>query len=337
MILPPETASGGEYSQPAPESKSLDSRNRGRPLDEPLSMTPLRRLLAAVLIGTMSALLSGCSFWGLVNAAQSKSDSEIAAAIAYGGHPRQRMDIYRPARPAENAAVIIFFYGGAWQRGNRENYEFVGRRLASMGHYAVVPDYRVYPEVRFPDFVFDGAKATAHVLDNLSEIAGSRRPVFLMGHSAGAHIAMLLAVDSRYLDSVGQRTAALAGVIGLAGPYDFLPLTSEKLQQVFPTAQAQYRSQPINFIDPDDPPALLAHGDDDRVVWTRNSIRLANDLRNAGIDVELRIYPGVSHIGVMTPFVGFLDDDIGLLDDVQRFVSTGRLPNSEARARFTSL
>lgn len=285
------------------------------------------RVLQTLLVCLSAAMLSACSALDIVNALAPDSRSSVNAGVTYGDDPRQQLDVYRPLTPADNAGVIVFFYGGGWDSGDRANYEFVARKLASRGHFVVVPDYRLYPEVTFPQFVEDGALATAYVLAHLREIANPPRPVFLMGHSAGAHIAMLVAMDHRYLDHVGHGTDELAGVIGLAGPYDFLPITSSHLQKIFPTPQAMYDSQPINFVDPGVPPVFLAHGDEDTRVLLKNSVNLAKRLSNAGSDVTLKVYNGVTHAGVITPFIPFAKDKIGMIDDILEFISTKQTEN----------
>lgn len=278
------------------------------------SLACLGALLPALLLG-------GCSALDVVNAVTPPGDVTATSGMAYGAHPRQRLDLYRPAVVAEQSAVIVFFYGGAWEGGEREDYAFVARRLAAAGHFVVVPDYRVYPEVRFPLFVEDGARATAWIMERMNVLFDRPRPVFLMGHSAGAHIAMLLGVDHRYLQHYGGDNRKLAGVIGLAGPYDFLPLQSERLRQIFATAEARQASQPINFADAADPPVLLAHGDRDKRVWLRNSLNMTRQLRQAGGDVTLVVYPGVGHAGLIKPFIGLVNDDSGLIDDILAFIA----------------
>ena len=257
----------------------------------------------------------------VVNAFNRKADSQRQQDIAYGAHPRHKLDAYIPVSPAQEAVAFIFFYGGGWVSGNREDYEFVARKLAAMGHFVYVPDYRLYPQVRFPQFVKDGAQATAYVLEHLTGAADRKRPVFLMGHSAGAHIALLLALDRSYLAERGHEPDDLAGVIGLAGPYDFLPLESQLLQEIFSSPQAQFHSQPINFARKGGPPILLAHGTDDQRVRLSNSLNLAKAIEQKGGEVVLRTYPGTSHTGMVKPFVSFVQDKTGLLDDIMVFVT----------------
>lgn len=279
--------------------------------------------LLNLLASLLALLLPACTTLDVINA-MTPNDVEVnvVKGVAYGSHPRQKLDIYRPLRATRQAAVIVFFYGGAWDSGERADYEFIARKLAAKGHFVVVPDYRLYPEVRFPEFVKDGARATAWVLEHGRDISVQSRPVFLMGHSAGAHIAMLVGLDQRYLRQLGHKSAELAGVIGLSGPYDFLPLESERLKQIFATPRALHDSQPVNFVDDDDPAVLLAHGDRDRRVWLRNSVNLAGRLRHTGAKVTLVVYPGVTHTGILKPFIAFVKDESGLIDEILSFVSS---------------
>lgn len=284
--------------------------------------------MRALFIFVVTALAAaGCSILDTVNTLSSESGSSSVGDIAYGPHPRQRLDLYRPDKPGSDSAIIVFFYGGAWASGERSEYEFVARSLATLGHYVVVPDYRLYPEVTFPDFVYDGADATAYVMRNMTELAGVTRPLFLAGHSAGAHIAMLLAVDPRYLARVGRARSELAGVIGLAGPYDFLPLESDSLKRIFPTPETRRDSQPVNFVDAGQPPVFLAHGDRDERVWLRNSLNMTEKLESAGNSVTLKIYPGFDHTDLIKPFVSFIDDDAGILRDIEAFISAQAAKN----------
>lgn len=208
------------------------------------------------------------------------------------------IDVYRADQP--DAPAVVFFYGGRWQGGRRADYAYVGRWLAEAGVTTIIPDYRLYPEVRYPTFVEDAAAAVAWVFEHHRQLGIDPRRIHLSGHSAGAHIAALLATDAKYLERHGMRPADLAGVIGLSGPYDFLPLTDDDLVEIFsadPDRQAD--SQPVNHVDGDEPPFLLLHGDDDLLVWPRNSIRLKAKLDAAGVPAKLKIYQGLGHIRML--------------------------------------
>lgn len=225
--------------------------------------------------------------------------------MRYGDAPRQRLDVYAPPA-ADHAPVVVFFYGGRWSEGRREDYRFVGAALAEAGIVTIIPDYRLYPEVRFPAFVEDGAAAVAWALDQAEAFGGAPDRLYLMGHSAGAHIAALLALDRRYLGAAADR---LAGWIGLAGPYDFLPLEAADLRDMFGPPERFPRSQPVRFARAGAPPALLLHGRDDATVSPDNSRSLAAALRDAGSDVRLTLYDGVGHaalVGALARPLGFV-------------------------------
>lgn len=243
------------------------------------------------------ASLGGCkrAYFAAINVGHEPP----AQSLAYGPEPAQRLDIYRPAG-ADDAPVVLFFYGGRWQGGRRADYAFVGEALAAKGLLTVVADYRQFPQVQFPDFVHDAARATAWVRAHARELGGDPQRLFLAGHSAGAHLVALLATDARYLAQVGMRPRDLRGVIGIAGPYDFLPLTDPDLKAIFGPEARWPDSQPVNFVDGDEPPFLLLHGSGDRLVWPRNSRRLSARLRATGQDVTYLEYAGLGHIRILS-------------------------------------
>ena len=263
--------------------------------------------------------LSSCSLFDVVNAFDRDKSSTVQRDLSYGTHPRHQLDFYSPLHPADDAVFFVFFYGGGWESGDRADYEFVARTLADEGHFVAIPDYRLYPEVTFPTFVYDGALAAAFILEHLTAAIEPNISVFLIGHSAGAHIAMLLALDERYLAEYGWKTEALSGVVGLSGPYDFLPM-GPHLEKIFPSPVKKYDSQPIHFVDSEDLPVLLIHGDRDRRVLPSNSVNMAAALSRNGGEVTLKVYSNITHIGVIKPFTPFFKDSIGLLGEIQEFV-----------------
>ena len=277
------------------------------------NLAPQSNLVTTLVL---TLCLSACTSLDIVKSITTPSGSTLSEDIAYGTNPRQKLDIYRPSQLTTNTAVIVFFYGGAWDDGDKSEYEFVARRLALSGHYVVIPDYRLFPEVVFPTFVEDAALAVKHVIANLTNIAEFERPLFLMGHSAGAHIAMMLAVDSKYLQ---QSLQQVRGVIGLSGPYDFLPLHSKRLEQIFPS-DIRSASQPINFVNGDEPPIFIGQGGADQRVWMRNATQLDSALKNHNVPSVLRIYPGVNHSGTLKPYVRFLDRNSPIPRDIEQFI-----------------
>ncbi|MDF1601704.1 alpha/beta hydrolase [Mesorhizobium sp. YIM 152430] len=272
-------------------------------------MSLIKILFLAVLI-----VLPGCGgAVGIVNSMSNTDAVAVETGLAYGQGPRQRYDVYRPVGAGTDAPVVVFLYGGAWSSGERGMYRFVGNALAEQGFVAVIPDYRLYPEVRFPDFVEDAAQAVAAIR---RDVAGGR-PVALVGHSAGAQIGALLAFDRRYLG--GAACDTISGFIGIAGPYDFLPLTSERYRRIFPEATRD-QSQPINFASGRAPATLLLHGSSDRTVEAEDSRILAQALRAAGNRAEVRIYDGVGHINIVGAIASPLRGQASTLADISNFV-----------------
>ncbi|MGF6768900.1 acetyl esterase/lipase [Paraburkholderia sp. GAS199] len=273
------------------------------------------------------AALGGCSATGVLNATVSHKSFQAEDGFAYGNAQRQKLDVYLPAASAaplgsHGRPVVVFFYGGSWQNGSRASYLFVGAALASRGFVAVVPDYRTWPETAFPGFVDDAAAAVRWARDHAAEFGGDPSRVFLMGHSAGAHIAMLLATDGRYLAAQHMSKQDISGMIGLAGPYDFLPLHDATLEEIFPPA-LRAASQPINFVTGDEPPMFLAVGQRDKTVDPGNTDRLAAKLRAVGdADVEVKHYPRVGHALLVGAIAGPLRGLAPVLDDASEFIVT---------------
>ena len=256
-----------------------------------------RRGLLASLLAT---LLGGCSAAAMLNATVPREGFTLDRDIAYGPLPRQKLDLYRPDRPRADGRSVLFFYGGAWDSGSKSDYLFVGQALAARGITTIIADYRLYPDVTFPAFLDDGARATALAADRV----GTDR-LFLMGHSAGAYIAAMLAAHTPWLESAGVDRLKLPGAIGLSGPYDFLPLTSRRLQQIFGGANRK-ETQPITFATAPLPPLLLIHGTADLTVKPANSERLAAAWRRAGGRADLTLYPEIDHVDVVAAFADFL-------------------------------
>lgn len=277
-------------------------------------------------------LIAACSPVTLINALTPTSAFKQTLDIGYttGANARQRLDVYQPVAASATAVVgkprpvVVFFYGGAWQEGSRGDYLFVAEALAQRGYVVVVPDYRVYPEVKYPDFLQDGAAAVAWTTANVDRYGGDPTRIFLMGHSAGAHIAAMLALDSRFLDAQKVSRSSVKGLIGLAGAYDFLPLTEPNVIALFATEANLMLTQPIHYVTAAPaaarPPVLLLHGDADTRVRPKNSINLARELRAAGTRVELDLLPGLSHIDIIAKFTRLLRGDGKVVDRVDQFI-----------------
>jgi acetyl esterase/lipase len=256
----------------------------------------LRRLLLAPLVVGLAACSPLALFDGVVP--KDRGSQRVARDLAFGAGPRQKLDLYAPGKPAsQRLPVIVWFYGGSWNSGDKRVYGFAGRALAAEGFLVAVPDYRLVPEVRFPTFIEDGAAAVRWVRANAARYGGDPDRIVLAGHSAGAYNAAMLSLDPQWL---GADRKAVKGFAGLAGPYDFLPLSGPATTAAFGQAPDKAATQPISFARAGSPPAFLATGADDTLVRPRNSVVLAQRLAAAGVAAEARLYPKIGHVGILT-------------------------------------
>lgn len=284
-----------------------------------------RRILLPVL--SALSLLPACSGPSLLNALVPRNGYQVTRDLAYGEGPRRVLDLYVPNAPRTGTPLIVFFYGGRWDSGTKDWYPFVAQALATRGYATAILDYRVYPEVRYPAFLEDGAAAVAWLAAYRRDAGLGAGPIYLMGHSAGAHIAAMLALDARWLDGAGiDRCRTIAGMIGLAGPYDFLPLSDPRLMEVFGPGPAGADTQPITHVTSAAPPLLLIAGSADETVLPRNTTRLAARIRASGGTVEERILDGKGHVGVILTLAPLLRGRSPVLDDIDRFLAANPAP-----------
>ncbi len=283
-------------------------------------MQPIFRLaLGAGLALGLVAGLAGCGSASLtlVNTLARLGAYDVERDIAYGEAPDQRLDVYKP-RGVERAPIVVFFYGGGWKTGHKRDYIFAAQALTSRGFIAVVPDYRKYPEVRFPSFVRDAAASVAWAHAEAARLGGDPQDVFVMGHSAGAHIAALLTLDARYLEEVGGKQDWIRGMVGLAGPYDFNARRAD-LRAIF--AGGPYEAtQPLTFAGRSRAPLFLLHGLSDQTVFKKNTVNLAGAVKAAGGDVRVKLYEDLDHAGLLATFSIPLRSGSSVLEDVASFV-----------------
>lgn len=281
----------------------------------------LRRLFRLAIGGVLLVAMTACSPLKLLNALTPNGTFDKTEGIAYGSDPRQKLDVYVPRHPMENAPVVVFFYGGSWNSGSRGDYGFVGEALASRGIVAVLADYRLYPQVRYPLFLEDGARAVAWTHEHIRQYRGNPQRLYLMGHSSGAYNVAMLALDPGLLGAVGLSPHNLSGWIGLAGPYDFLPIKNPEVRPVFFWPDSPPQSQPINHVSHGAPPALLiAASDDELVNPARNTGGLALKLRDVGVPVQDLYYSRPSHATLVATLSRPMRGLAPVLDEVTAFV-----------------
>lgn len=265
-------------------------------------------------------LLMNCSGTALLNFTIPRDGYKAFHNIAFGTNPRQQLDIYVPDRLAASQPVIVFFYGGSWQSGDKKDYLFVAQALASKGYIVVIPDYRLYPEVTFPAFMQDAASAFAWVHQHIHNYGGNPDNLFVSGHSAGGYIAAMLTLNRDYLAQAGGDTDWIKGTIGIAGAYDFLPFTDPKIKAIF-SHEKDSLTQPIHYVRPDLPPFLLATGNNDKEVYPKNTLHLAEKLRSEGVKLTEKIYPDTSHVGIILSLARGFRGKTPLLEDIAAFVN----------------
>lgn len=269
----------------------------------------------------LAGVLSACSPLNLLDTLVPEGEYTRQQGIAYGAEDRQKLDVYRPAKGAGNGPVVVFFYGGSWKSGERAKYRFVGEALTRKGLTVVIPDYRLYPDVTFPAFMHDAALAVRWTLDNLGGSTGSRRPVFLAGHSAGAHIAALMTVDAQYFNQAGVSATQICGVIGIAGPYAFDPFAYRSTRAVFAGLSNRDAARPAKRVSGVTPPFLLLHGDADGTVRSSNTADFATALRAAGSDVRSEIFPNIGHYRIVMAMATPFDDIAPVNARIARFIA----------------
>ena len=238
--------------------------------------------------------------------------------IAYGPHVRHLLDVYHGHEARKQSPIVLFFYGGGWTSGDRAIYAFVGGALAAKGITTAIADYRLYPDVRFPAFCEDAARAYAWVRSHLAE--DGRRPLVVMGHSAGAHIAALLAFDPVHRTGIAPGLGPPSALIGLSGPYDFDPTTWPTTSAIFATAPTADVVRPVVLALSGGPATLLIHGAADETVHPVAVDMLAGSLQASGTPVTRYIYPRIGHVGLITAFAQPLRWRAPLLGDVVKFL-----------------
>ena len=239
----------------------------------------------------------------------------------YGADEHMMADVYTPARREAPLPVIVFFYGGRWQRGSRRDYKFVAQCLASHGYCCVVADYRRFPDVQFPAFMHDAGHALAWAAEHVEQFGGDPNNIFLMGHSAGAHIATMLALNPSFRPAFDEAGHRVRGLIGMSGPYDFLPMTDEDVIAVFGDKATSMESQPIHYAGAHAPPALLISSERDIVVRPGNAFRLSKALKSHGILAEVELFNNLTHAGTVLALAPPFRRRAPVVQRIQRFTA----------------
>lgn len=304
----------------------------------PLQLPPLLQRLALVVLLALagSPAAAQVTIFSPFNLAEAMDAGvKKVADIAYADGQRKKLDIYMPEDLKAPVPVVMFIYGGAWRAGDKFEYEFVGRALAAAGFVTVIADYRLYPEVKYPDFLEDNAQAMRWIQDNISLYDGDPKRFFLAGHSAGAYNAVMLGVDSSFRRDLGV-TMPIRAIAGISGPYNFYPFEYNEVRETFGDAANPEGTQPINLITTETPPILLASGTADPIVRVQNSEALGQKLRSSGVWVTEKYYDGMGHLEPIVAMGAMMRFRMPVLHDVVEFFQTfGAFPSGTPRPFFT--
>lgn len=280
-----------------------------------------RGLFAPALGAAVASLAAACSPLAMLNTLgpRDRGVRRVARDLAYGVDPRQKFDLYAPGvAQGTSLPVVVFFYGGGWDSGSKALYAWAAQALAARGFLVAVPDYRLVPEVLFPVFIQDAAAATARVAEVAARHDGDPERLGVLGHSAGAHLALMITLDRRYMETV-FRPDLIRAAAGLAGPYDFLPFDVPASINAFGDAPDPEQTQPLHFARADAPPLWLGHGTADTVVHDEDTILLDARMRERGGRCEARLYPGLSHEDLIATFSPLFRRKAPVLADVAAF------------------
>jgi acetyl esterase/lipase len=291
--------------------------------------------LALLCLWTQAAVAQVTIFSPFNIAEAMDGGSEKTSDVPYAEGDRHKLDVYRPEHLTGPAPVVMFIYGGSWRAGSKFEYEFVGRAFAAAGFVTVIADYRLWPDVRYPDFLEDNGAAMRWVQDHIAEYGGDPNRFFLSGHSAGAYNAVMLGLDSSFLHDNGV-TMPIRAIAAISGPYNFYPFEYNEVRDTFGKALNPQGTQPVNLVTTDAPPMLLASGTADPIVRIENSKALADKLRAAGMWVTEKYYDGFGHLEPVLALGKLMRFRMPVLADVVDFFQTfGAFPSGTPRPFFT--
>ena len=260
--------------------------------------------------------LASCSGVSILNTITPSGSYKLTKDISYTDGARQALDIYAPDDPKVDAPIVVYIHGGSWSEGDKKIYKFIGEAFASEGYTTVIPNYRLYPDAVYPEFVNDTAAAIAFTAKRF------KRPIIVVSHSAGAYNAMMVTVDPSYLKAQGMDVCeTIAGTVGLAGPYGAFPLKEEPYITIFPNKHMGDDAPVQRKLGPT-PPVFLPIGDKDTTVSDLHSRELAKKIKARGGKVEFKLYPGLNHTDVVKVLSKYFDEDASLKADILTFIIT---------------
>ena len=269
------------------------------------------------------AVASSC---GILQTARSKNIPYLAASPTM---PAKTLNVFAPKK-AENAPVLIFIHGGSWHSGRKEIYDFMGNRLAAKGVVSVIIDYPLAPAYQLPAMEKASALAVQWVKENIASYGGDPSNMYVSGHSAGGHLAALVAVKEEPWKELGM-TNPLKGAI-LNDPagldwYWFLTKLKEKYNKednydAFTNDPAVWKTySPIYFLEEKEIPMLVMEGERTYPGIKLTVARFREAAKEKGLEVDYSFYPKTKHIPMVTQF--FFSWSKGY-KDVLKFMEVGQ-------------
>ena len=252
------------------------------------------------------------------------ADVVIERDIRYreGDDPRHLLDIYAPPG-ADDLPVALYFYGGGWRSGDKRLFEHLGRALALRGIVLVAVNYRLTPAVRNPAHADDCAAAVAWTRANIARHGGDPSAIFLIGHSAGAHLAALITLDTRFLAGAGVPPEIIRGTVMISGVSDLrvhaettVFTSREYIEEAFGREESELAAaSPVTHLRSGLPPFLVIVAENDPPGLREQGKRFSELLREAGGEVLYISVKGRDHFSIVRRFGPSDDPTAGAIAD----------------------
>ncbi|XP_047342026.1 isoprenylcysteine alpha-carbonyl methylesterase ICME-like [Impatiens glandulifera] len=271
------------------------------------------------------------------------SSRQVRRDIVYGNQPRNKLDLYLPKNPDGPKPVVAFITGGAWIIGYKAWGSLLGQQLCERDIIVACIDYRNFPKVTIGDMVNDASQGISFVFNHIAEYGGDPNRIYLMGQSAGAHIAACALVEQAIKEANGDNTSwsvsRIKAYFGLSGGYNLFNLLdhfhtrglyrSVFLRMMEGEKSLRRFSPEVLLQDPANrnaasllPPTVLFHGTEDYSIPCDSSKSFAETLQSLGVKAEAVMYEGKTHtdVFVQDPMRG---GDNEMVRDLVAFIHNG--------------
>lgn len=291
----------------------------------PFVMRPVKKIILLIVLISVSVFIiamvrdSAATGLRILNSAVALTSSyNVTKDIAYSDSAHQTLDIYTPENLSKKRPVVVFFYGGGWSWGDKSYFTFIADAFVKMGYVVVIPNYILYPNGKYPDFIDDGAKAVDWVSRHIHDYYGDNTQLNLVGHSAGAYIGAMVSFNDKYLRVLGSNTGIITKFAGVAGPYNFTPTDKEYID-IF--RQENFVEMKVeNHVSGNEPASLLLHSEGDTTVGQFNQEKMKRALTAKKSSVETILYGNdITHIKIMLKLHPWFAGDVNVGKDIDAF------------------